>query len=105
MTELTLFSDRDHKNRPWLITAKPHDGQLIVSFRCWNVDGCSKALDKSAVWDTEGWDLASPWLPSSPRPVPDPILAVVERQLKELVRQQQAQRGGGVCTPPHLRAP
>ncbi len=91
MTETTLFNDTDHTGRRWLITARHYDGKVLVNFRCWNANGRSKALDQTAAWRPEGWSLARPWLPTSPRPVPEKILRDVERQLKELVRQQKAQ--------------
>lgn len=98
MTETTLFSDTDHAGRRWVITARPYQDLLIVNFTCWNARGLSKALDQTSAWGAEGWDLSRPWLPTSPRPVPDRILQAVERQLKELVRQQQAQlQQEGVC--------
>jgi hypothetical protein len=91
MTETTLFSDTDHAGRRWVVTARPYQDLLIVNFTCWNARGLSKALDQTSAWGEDGWDLSRPWLPTSPRPVPDRILDSVERQLKELVRQQQAQ--------------
>lgn len=91
MAEHTLFVDNDHKGRRWLITARPHESQLIVNFVCWNTNGRSKALDQTSAWGADGWDLARPWLPRSPMPVPERILQAVERRLTELVRQQQAQ--------------
>lgn len=90
-TETKLFDDTDHAGRSWRITARPGNGQLIVTFTCWHASGRSKALDQTTAWDADGWDLARPWLPRSPMPVPDRILQAVERKLKELVRQQQAQ--------------
>lgn len=90
-TEITLFDDTDHVGRSWRITARPSNGQLIVTFTCWHSSGRSKALDQTTAWGVEGWDLSRSWLPTSPRPVPEQIITAVERQLTQLVRQQQAQ--------------
>jgi hypothetical protein len=89
---LTLFDSKDHAGRLWLITTKPKwSGEMIVDFTCWRSTGRGKSLDQLAVWGHGGWDLAARWFPRSPSPVPDVILKEVELQLKELVRQQQAQ--------------
>ncbi len=91
-TPLTLFNSKDHAGRLWLITARlGWSGEMIVDFTCWRSTGRGKSLNQSAFWNSGGWDLAAPWFPRSPAPVPEVILEAVERQLKELVRQQQAQ--------------
>lgn len=83
--ETVLLDGNDHKGRRWLITARTYDGngKVMVNFRCWNANGRSKALDQTTAWLAEGWSLARPWLPTSPRPVPTAILDAVERKLKQ----------------------
>lgn len=81
--ETVLLDGNDHKGRRWLITARPYEGKVIVNFRCWNANGRSKALDQTTAWLADGWSLARPWLPTSPRPVPTAILDAVERKLKQ----------------------
>ncbi len=89
---LTLFNSKDHAGQLWLITARHGwTGEMIVDFTCWRSTGRGKSLNRLAFWGPGGWDLAAPWFPRSPSPVPGAILRPVERQLKELVRQQQAQ--------------
>lgn len=83
-----LVDECDHTGRHWVVTARPFRSQLIVTFGCWGGASRRKVLDQTSAWGADGWDLARPWLPRSPRPVPKRILAVVERRLKELVRQQ-----------------
>ena len=87
---LTLFDSKDHAGRLWKIEARTHNDQLIVWFVCWRANGRSKALDQIAAYSADGWDMQR-WFPRSPAPVPEVILEAVERQLKELVRQQQSQ--------------
>ena len=83
--EKTVFDGRDHKSRRWLIIARPYNNQVIVEFCCWNANGKSKALNMTSAWTDGEWDLSRPWLPTSPRPVPEAILEAVERQLKQVV--------------------
>lgn len=97
MPEETLFEGFDHLKRWWKITARPSrvrpgSNQIdatnpvaIVTFTCWNSSGRSKALDRTAAWLTEGWDMLRPWFPASPRPVPERILKAVEKTLQEMV--------------------
>lgn len=87
MPQETLFQGRDHIDRRWLITARPGpDAVAIVTFTCWNTNGRSKALDQTAAWSPDGWDMCRRWFPASPRPVPDLILAMVQKKLQELVK-------------------
>jgi hypothetical protein len=90
MNESILFTGLDHNNRSWAVTTWPLVDQQIVRFVCWHATGRGKALDQTAAWGPDGWDMQR-WFPRSPKPVPDVILSAVERQLKELVRQQQGQ--------------
>lgn len=91
MNENVLYTGTDATQRSWAITYRLEDGQLTVRFICWRSSGASKALDQTCAWGKEGWDISRPWLPRSPAPVPGFILRMVERQLKQLVQQQQAQ--------------
>ncbi len=90
ITPQMLFNRTDHASRQWHITARTYNDQLIVTFICWRANGRGKALDQTAAWSADGWDMER-WFPRSPAPVPEAILKAVERQLTELVRQQQAQ--------------
>lgn len=73
----------DHAGRRWLITSRTLTDQILVNFTCYQANGRGKALDQTAVWGPEGWDI-SRWFPISPRPVPEAILTIVERKLKEM---------------------
>jgi hypothetical protein len=91
---LTLFDSKDHAGRLWQITARPGriwSDEMNVDFTCWRATGRGKSLNQRAFWGPGGWDLAARWFPRSPSPVPEAILRPVERHLKELVKQQQAQ--------------
>lgn len=87
--ESVLWTGLDATKRSWFITYRPEDGQLTVRFICWRASGAGKALDQTCAWGKEGWDISRPWLPRSPAPVPVAVLRTVERQLKQLVQQQQ----------------
>jgi hypothetical protein len=85
----------DHAGRRWLITSREHAGQILVSFTCYRATGRGKALDQTAAWGPEGWDI-SRWFPVSPRPVPEAILKIVERKLKEMGPQRAPVQHQGV---------
>ena len=86
-----LLDCRDENGRHWIVTTRPgSNGQQIVDFTCYRSNGSGKVLNQTAAYGSVGWDLLR-WFPRSPAPVPEAILSAVERQLTELVRQQQAQ--------------
>jgi len=90
----TLFNGKDHAGRLWLITVRTHAAWLTVwltvTFCCRRTNGSGVALYRTTAWGADGWDRQS-WSPLSPSPVPEEILRPVERHLKELLKQQQAQ--------------
>ena len=83
-----LLDCHDENGRHWIVTARLFMGEQIFDFVCWRSNGSGKTLDQTAGWRSDGWDLLR-WFPRSPAPVPEAILSAVERQLKELVRQQE----------------
>lgn len=85
MAEQLLFQARDHVNRSWKVTHRPGLGsKVLVTFRCVAASGRSCVLDQTASWHpTTGWDMTR-WFPSSPRPVPEAVLAAVEAKLREV---------------------
>lgn len=84
-----LLDCRDENGRHWIVTTRPgFKDQQIVQFIGYSANGRSKTLCRDAAYGPEGWDLLR-WFPRSPAPVPEAILSAVERQLKELVRQQE----------------
>ena len=92
----------DPAGRRWFIsarqasnTARTHDGQILVTFTCWRSSTPGKALDRTAAWGPDGWDI-SRWFPVSPRPVPEAILELVERKLKEMAPQAAPVQHQGV---------
>ena len=90
---IELLDCRDENGRHWIVITRPGlrvRDQQIVDSTCYRSNGRGKSLRQSAAYGPEGWDLLR-WFPRSPAPVPEAILENVERQLKELVRQQQAQ--------------
>jgi hypothetical protein len=87
---LTTFVSKDHAGRLWVITVRTHAAWLTVTFCRRRTNGSGVALNRTAAWGADGWDRQS-WFPLSPSPVPEAILRPVERHLKELVKQQQAQ--------------
>ena len=92
----------DHAGRRWFISARQasntvrtHDGQILVTFTGYRATGRGKVLDQTAAWGPEGWDI-SRWFPVSPRPVPEAILTIVERKLKEMGPQRALVQHQGV---------
>jgi hypothetical protein len=105
MPEETIVDVIDHAGRPWVVTARPFGNQLIVNFLCRSAARRNKVLDQTSVWREEGWELSRRWLPQSPRPVPEPILQLVEIRLKELMRIQKLQAAAWLAQNPPAPAP
>ena len=86
---IKLLDCRDENGRHWIVITWPgFNNQQIVDF--YRSNGRGKSLRQSAAYGPEDCDLLR-WFPRSPVPVPEAILENVERQLKELVRQQRQQ--------------